>query len=114
MSLRRHVAWVVAAAVFSAAALPALVFYTGTATLGPYAGGGLREFMADYLADLVRARPGAWTLLLGPVVLVIVWRVIVAVAWPRGPGAVAQPSPEVRTPGPPARRDPTIGGFSRE
>ena len=33
-----------AAAVFAALVLPVLVFYTGTATLGPYARGGLGEF----------------------------------------------------------------------
>ena len=83
MSLKRHVAWVVVAAVFAALVLPVLVFYTGTATLGPYARGGLGEFLGDYVADLARLRSGAWVLLLGPVALVAAWRILVAFAWPR-------------------------------
>lgn len=83
MSLKRHLAWVAAAAVIATVALPVAVFYTGTATLGPYARGGLGEFLADYVADLARLRTGAWLLLLGPVALVAAWRIIVAVAWPR-------------------------------
>ena len=38
MHLTRHLAWVAAALVFAAAVLPFLVYYTGTATLGAYAG----------------------------------------------------------------------------
>lgn len=83
MSLKRHVAWLVVAAVFAIVALPVLVFYTGTTTLGPYVHGGLGAFLADYLADLARLSPGAWVLLLGPVALVAAWRAIVALAWPR-------------------------------
>jgi hypothetical protein len=83
MSLNRDAAWVLLAAVFAAIVLPVLVFYTGTATLGPYARGGLGAFLADYAGDLARLRPGAWVLLLGPVALVVAWRVLVALAWPR-------------------------------
>lgn len=83
MSFNRDAAWVLLAVVFAAVVLPVLVFYTGTATLGPYARGGLGAFLADYLADLARLRPGAWVLLLGPVALVFAWRVLVALAWPR-------------------------------
>jgi ABC-type branched-subunit amino acid transport system permease subunit len=82
MGLNRDAAWVLVALVF-AVALPVLVFYTGTATLGPYARGGLGAFLTDYLADLARFRLGPWVLLLGPVALVIAWRVLVALAWPR-------------------------------
>jgi len=83
MSFNRDTAWVLLAAVFAAVVLPVLVFYTGTATLGPYARGGLGAFLVDYVADLARLRPGAWVLLLGPVALVVAWRVLVALAWPR-------------------------------
>jgi hypothetical protein len=83
MSFNRDMTWVLLAAVFAAVVLPVLVFYTGTATLGPYAGGGLGAFLADYVADLARLRLGAWVLLLGPVALVAAWRVLVALAWPR-------------------------------
>jgi hypothetical protein len=82
MAINRHAAWIAAAALFSAAVLPFLVYYTGTVTLGPYHGGAGR-FYADFYADLARLRPGSWLLLLGPVVLVIAWRTLVAYAWGR-------------------------------
>lgn len=114
MSLRGHVTWVVTIAVVAAVTLPVLVFYTGQATLGPYAGGGLGDFLGDYLADLARLRPGAWTLLLGPVAMVTAWRVIVALAWTRRlAGGSAPPSMDGRAV-PTGRRDPTIGRLSRE
>lgn len=80
MTINRHVAWIAAAVVFSAALLPFLVYYTGTVTLGPY-DGGAGQFYADFYADLARLRPGSWLLLLGPVGLVIAWRTLVAYAW---------------------------------
>jgi len=82
MNLSRHVAWIVVAALFAALALPPLVYYTGTATLGPYANGGLSQFLAQFWADVLSLRMNAWILLLGPVVLVTVWRIVVAYAWP--------------------------------
>jgi len=114
MSLRGHVTWVVTIAVVAAVTLPVLVFYTGQATLGPYVGGGVGDFLADYLADLARLRAGAWTLLLGPVALVAAWRVIVALAWSRQPARGSAPPPTEGRAAPAGRRDPTIGGFSRE
>ena len=83
MGLRRHLAWVAAALMFAAVVLPFLVYLTGESTLGEYAQGGAARFMGDFYADLGRLRPVAWTLLLGPVVLVTVWRMLVAYAWPR-------------------------------
>jgi hypothetical protein len=86
MHLRRHVPWIIAALVFAALVLPFLVYYTGLHTLGAYAGGGPLDFVGDFYADLARLRPGAWLLLLGPVVLVVAWRMLVAYAWPRSRG----------------------------
>jgi hypothetical protein len=83
MSVRRHVVWVAVAATFAVAILPALVFYTGTRLLGPYAGGGLRDFYGDFLRDLAGLELSAWVLLFGPVALVAVWRLLVAGVWPR-------------------------------
>lgn len=84
MSLKRHMPWLIAALGFGAAVLPFLVYYTGTATLGPYANGGPGRFLADFYADLGRLRGSAWALLLGPAALVAVWRVLVAYAWQEG------------------------------
>lgn len=83
MRIQRDSAWLLAALLFAAAALPLLVYYTGLYTLGPYAHGGPLQFFRDYYADLARLRPAPWVLLLGPVTLVLLWRVIVAYAWPR-------------------------------
>lgn len=83
MHLRPHLAWIVAALAFAALVLPFLVYYTGVATLGDYAGGGPFAFVGEFYADLGRLRPGAWLLLLGPATLVAAWRVLVAYAWPR-------------------------------
>jgi hypothetical protein len=82
MHLKRHFAWVVAALVFAALALPFLVYLTGLKVLGAYAGGGAIQFLGDFYADLGRLQPGAWLLLLGPVMLVVIWRLLVAYAWP--------------------------------
>lgn len=84
MSHRRHLLWLVAALAFGALLLPFFVYYTGSATLGPYAHGGPGSFLRDYFADLARLRGSAWVLLLGPASLVLVWRTLVAYAWPRG------------------------------
>ena len=79
----RHSAWLLVALVFGAVALPFLVYYTGVATLGPYSQGGPLAFYGDFLASLARLQWSAWTLLLGPVACVLLWRVLVAYAWPR-------------------------------
>ena len=86
VSLNRHTGWMIAAALFAALVLPVLVYFTGTATLGPYSRGGLVQFLAGFWADVLRLRLNAWILLLGPVVLVTVWRIVVAYALPRSTG----------------------------
>jgi hypothetical protein len=83
VSRNRDLGWMIAAAAFAALVLPVLVYFTGTATLGPYARGGLAQFLASFWGDILRLRLNAWVLLLGPVVLAAVWRVLVAYAWPR-------------------------------
>ena len=83
MRLKRHLAWVAVALLFAAAVLPFLVYYTGTQTLGPYANGGPMQFVGDFYGSLAQLQGAAWTLLLGPVSLVVFWRVLVAFAWPR-------------------------------
>lgn len=83
MHLKRHAGWTIAALVLAALVLPFLVYYTGLQVFGAYQGGGPAQFLGAFYADLGRLRPGAWLLLLGPATLVIVWRVLVAYAWPR-------------------------------
>jgi hypothetical protein len=81
MTPRRHALWLLAALLFGAFILPFLVYYTGTMPLGPYAHGGPLDFYGDFLAGLARLRWPAWSLLLGPATLVLVWRGLAAYAW---------------------------------
>ena len=81
MNVRRDSRWLIAALVFGALLLPVLVYYTGVMTLGPYSHGGLLGFYGDFLASLARLRWSAWSLLLGPAALVLVWRLAAAYAW---------------------------------
>ena len=83
MRLNRNLLWPAAALLFAATVLPFLVYYTGTQTLGPYANGGPLQFVGDFYASLAHLRSAAWTLLLGPVALVVFWRILVVLAWPR-------------------------------
>jgi hypothetical protein len=76
MSIRRQGAWLVAAAAVGTIVLPALVYFTGVATLGSYSGGGLGAFYRDFLTDLARLRWHAWALAVGPLVLVTGWRLL--------------------------------------
>jgi len=69
---------VLAALLFGAVVLPFLVYATGVETLGPYSRGGAGSFYADFLADLARLRPAAWTLAVGPAALVLTWRLFKA------------------------------------
>jgi len=83
MPIKRNVAWLIAAAVFAAFVLPFIVYFTGEYTLGQYSRGGALRFVSDFYADLARLRPAAWTLLLGPVALILFFRLLVTYAWPR-------------------------------
>jgi hypothetical protein len=74
MRLRRDTFWLLAALAFSLFVLPFLVHATGLRVLGLYAGGTSRAFLADYFASLAALRWHAWTLALGPPLLVLCWR----------------------------------------
>jgi len=86
MRISRHLAWALAALLFAVVVLPFLVYVTGARTLGPYANGGPLQFVADFYASLAQMQGAAWALLLGPVALVIIWRLLVAYAWPTKAG----------------------------
>lgn len=64
--------------------LPALIYMVGTLLLGPYGENqGLGSFYADFFKDLVEPAGRAWTLALGPAVVVYVLRLIFLGAKPR-------------------------------
>lgn len=51
--------------------LPAAIYFVGNALLGPYGDkAGLGTFYADFFGDLASASGRAWTLALGPLVLI--------------------------------------------
>lgn len=57
--------------------LPALVYWVGTTLLGPYGeGAGVGTFYGDFFGDLASASGRAWTLAVGPLVLVSLLRLI--------------------------------------
>jgi len=75
-SLKRDSIWLLAAAIFGLLLLPLLVYYTGTATLGPYSGGGAGRFLVDFFRDLARLEWQALTLATVPLVLMFLWRLL--------------------------------------
>jgi hypothetical protein len=75
-SLKRDSIWLLAAAIFGLLVLPLLVYFTGTATLGPYSGGGPARFLVDFFRDLARLEWQALTLATVPLVLMFLWRLL--------------------------------------
>ncbi|NLG76384.1 MAG: hypothetical protein GX535_09110 [Xanthomonadaceae bacterium] len=57
--------------------LPALIYVVGILLLGPYGeGSGLGRFYADFFGDLVEPSARAWSLALGPLVLISLLRLL--------------------------------------
>jgi hypothetical protein len=78
--------------------LPALIFAVGGSLLGPYGdNGGLGRFYGDFFGDLGEPSVRAWSIALGPLVLISILRLIFV-----GAGRPAQPVEEER-PAPPRR-----------
>jgi hypothetical protein len=63
-----------AALAFGLLALPFLVHQTGLRVFGPYADGGALTFFGDFLRGLATLRWYSWSLALGPLVIVAMWR----------------------------------------
>jgi hypothetical protein len=74
MAPRRDVYWLLAALLFGVLVLPFCVHFTGMRVLGGYAPGGVGAFYGDFLRDLAALRWYSWTLALGPLLLVAIWR----------------------------------------
>jgi hypothetical protein len=58
------------------ALLPPLIFVVGSRTLGPYAGGNLGAFMANFLRGLAAGGFGFWAVAVGPYALTVLLRVL--------------------------------------
>jgi hypothetical protein len=67
---KRNLSWLLLAVALGTIVLPVAVYFTGVTVLGPYANGGLPQFMGDFLADLVHLRRAAVAIALGPAVMV--------------------------------------------
>ena len=81
-----------AALAFGALVLPFLVYLTGTYVFGRYAAGGALGFFGDFARGLATLRWHAWSLALGPLAIVGVWR---GLWWLAAPRAAIAPSPRV-------------------
>jgi hypothetical protein len=59
--------------------LPAAIFMVGGALLGPYGdNGGLGRFYGDFFGDLAEPSVRAWSIALGPLVLITLLRLVFA------------------------------------
>jgi hypothetical protein len=59
--------------------LPALIFWVGVTLLGPYGegqGAGMGTFYGDFYGDLANGEVRAWSLALGPLVLITLLRAV--------------------------------------
>jgi len=79
MALNRDFLWLLVALLVGVLVLPVLVYVTGTSILGPYAKGGPGAFLSDFLGGLAHLRWSSWSLALGPLVIVAIWRAVARV-----------------------------------
>ncbi|MFO7305145.1 MAG: hypothetical protein C0P74_006460 [Gammaproteobacteria bacterium] len=97
-------------------ALPALIYVVGILMLGPYGEGwGLGRFYTDFFKDLAGLSPRAWSIALGPLILITVLRLLFFdVRAPREDRSAASPPaprtqrPASRAPRGPSRVEPRI------
>jgi len=79
---------------FGLLVLPALIYLTGTLLLGEYSGGThLGSFLGDFTRDLAGGSARAWSLVVGPYVLVQVGRLIFREFGGKPPAAQPENSP---------------------
>ncbi len=104
--------------------LPALIYAVGAALLGPYGqNAGLSTFYSDFFADLADASGRAWSIALGPLLLIYLLRALfIGVKAdkverdtldedePPPPRRAAAPKETKRPAGRPARVEPRMGG----
>jgi hypothetical protein len=72
-----------AAAAFGVLVLPFLVHLTGVYVFGRYSAGGALGFFGDFMRGLASLRWYSWSLALGPLAIVAVWRGLWRLATPR-------------------------------
>jgi hypothetical protein len=108
--LRRELHWALAALGFGLIVLPAAIYIVGASLLGPYdatSGGAahIGSFYGDVFRDLATPTLAAWSIVLGPMVMIVLLR-LALLPWPASgtaPPPAAEPPPES------GRREPFIG-----
>jgi len=76
MNFLRELIWLAVAVFAGLALVPAAAYFTGLRLLGPYSEGGLANFFGAFIADLLRMRLHTWTLVLGPILVTVIWRLL--------------------------------------
>ena len=104
-------------------AVPAIVYWVGIKLLGPYgegAGAALSTFYADFFGDLASGTGRAWSLALGPLVLVSLVRLLFVRRPPQSgkeggqegeldeEARIAPPQPMRPQPPPARRKEPSV------
>jgi hypothetical protein len=100
-------------------AVPAIVYWVGIKLLGPYGEGasaGLSTFYADFFGDLASGTGRAWSLALGPLVLVSLVRLLFVRRPPQSgtegeldeEARIAPPQPMRPQPPPARRKEPSV------
>ena len=107
--LRRELHWALGGLLFGLIALPAAIYVVGASLLGPYdasSGGAahIGSLYGDVFRGLATPTLAAWSIVLGPMVMIVLLRLIL-LPWSTSASApqAAEPPPE------PGRREPFIG-----
>jgi hypothetical protein len=66
--------WAAGGVAFGLCLLPALVYFAGQFLLGAYGGGSIADFYARYFQSLAQGAASAWSLVLGPGLMIVVIR----------------------------------------
>jgi hypothetical protein len=98
--LRRELQWALWSLGFGLFVLPGLIYVVGTLLLGPYGGAAdgsahVGSFYGDVFRGLATPSISAWSIALGPLVIVVLLRLIL-IRWPTtaSSGAVVSETPE--------------------
>jgi hypothetical protein len=85
VTARRELLVLLLALVIGLVGAPPLIWFVGSRTLGPYAGGALGDLFGAVLRGLASGLAGYWIVVLGPYVFIMLLRALVRLA--RGPRA---------------------------
>jgi hypothetical protein len=84
--LRRELWWALGSLGFGLLILPGVIYLVGTMLLGPYGGGAngaghVGSFYGDVFRGLAAPAMSAWSIVLGPIVVIVLMRLIL-IRWP--------------------------------